>query len=383
MRIAFYAPLKAPDHPTASGDRLLARLLVRALERAGHDVVTASRLRTFDGSGDRRRQLRLAHAARVEARELVDRWHGSSRSPRCWLTYHLYHKAPDWTGPRVSARLGIPYIVAEASYAPKRAHGAWRHGHRAVAIALSRGSRLIALNPDDVPCLERLLGDDSRIRRLAPFLDTAACAPCGSRSRRRARLARLAAADTAAPLLGCVAMMRPGRKEDSFRVLARALERAVLVPWHLLVVGDGPARGAVEAAFENLKAKGRVTFLGPRRPPALYGIVSACDLFVWPALGEPLGMAMLEAQALGVPVIAGDTRGVGTIVAPGVGGWLVPEGDAVAFADAVIRALADPAALSAAGAAARKRVRTGHGLEAAARDLDRWIGEAVEEHRAR
>ena len=381
MRIAFYAPLKAPDHPTTSGDRLIARLMVRALEQAGHDVVTASRLRTFDGAGDRRRQLRLAAAARVEARGLVNRWLDSPQSPRCWFTYHVYHKAPDWIGPRVSSRLGIPYIPAEASYAPRQALGPWRHGHRAVAVALSRSSRIVALNPDDVPCLQRLLGNAARIRRLAPFLDTAALGMRGDRKRHRARLARLLSVDTTSPLLVCVAMMRPGRKEDSFRLLARALQHAEHVPWHLLVVGGGPARSEVQAAFANLEAAGRVTFLGQRRPPALYGIVSACDLFVWPALGEPLGMAMLEAQALGVPVVAGDTRGVGSIVPHGSGGWLVPEGDAAALADAVIRVLADPATLQAAGAAARRRIRSKHGIEAASRDLDRLIREAVGEGR--
>ena len=377
MRIAFYAPLKAPDHPTASGDRLIAGLLVRALEQAGHEVETASRLRTFDGAGDRRRQLRLARAAKVQAGEMLRRWFGSSRAPGCWFTYHLYHKAPDWIGPRVSARLGIPYLVAEASHAPKQARGGWRHGHRAVAAALVRADRLIALNPDDVPGLERLLGKRAPIVRLAPFLDVRASAPPGSRARRRARIARLACADPSAPLLACVAMMRSGRKAESFRLLARALERIAHVPWHLLVVGGGPARVEVEAGFARLRAAGRVTFLGARSPPALHGIAGACDLFVWPALGEPLGMAMLEAQALGVPVIAGDTRGVSTVIAHGEGGWLVPEGDAAAFADAVVRALADPVALAVAGAVARDRVRSEHGLETAARRLDRWVGEAV------
>ena len=450
MRIAFYAPLKAPDHPVPSGDRFIAGLLVRALERAGHEVVPASRLRAFDGAGDRDRQLRLARMGRAEARRLLDGWLGSPRAPRCWFTYHLYHKAPDWIGPRVSARLGIPYVVAEASYAPKQARGAWRHGHRAVAAALARAGRVIALNPDDVPGLERLLGglegpghgprgspDDApaiertsgglegpahaapdfpdgvscherllgglegpahaapdrpgdvsgperrsggaRLRRLAPFIDTGTCVPRGDRSRRRARIARLVRADPSAPLLACVAMMRGGRKAESFRLLARALERIPHVPWHLLVAGDGPARPEVEAAFAALEAAGRVAFLGLRPPPALWGIVSACDLFTWPALGEPIGMAMLEAQALGVPVVAGETRGVGDVVVHGAGGWLVPEGDAAAFAGAVEKALADPAALAAAGAAARARVRAGHGLAAASRDLDRWIGEAVEE----
>ena len=379
MRIAFYAPLKAPDHPTASGDRLIAGLLARALEHAGHEVVMASRLRAFDGAGDRSLQLRLARTARAQARGLLDRWHGSSRAPECWFTYHLYHKAPDWIGPRVSARLGIPYVVAEASHAPRQAHGAWRHGHRAVAVALSRAGRIIALNPDDVPGIERLLGDGAPIVRLPPFLDTRAFAPPGRRSRRRARIAGLVGADPSVPLVACVAMMRPGRKAESFKLLARALERVTHLPWRLLVVGGGQARGEVEAAFAELDAAGRVVFLGPRSPRVLSGIVRACDLFVWPALGEPLGMAMLEAQALGVPVIAGDSRGVGSVVVHGTGGWLVPEGDAGAFADAVGRALADPAALAAAGKAGRARVEAEHGLAAAACKLDRWIGEAAAE----
>ena len=379
MKIAFYAPLKAPDHPVPSGDRLIAGLLVRALQRAGHEVVLASRLRTLDVAGDRVRQRRLARIGRIEAQRLLDRWLGSPRAPRCWFTYHLYHKAPDWIGPRVSARLGIPYIAAEASYAPKQARGAWRHGHRAVAAVIARSSRLIVLNPGDVPGLERLPGSGARLCRLAPFIDTEACAPRGDRSRRRARIARLVSADPGAPLLACVAMMRGGRKTESFRLLARALARILHVPWHLLVVGDGPARPEVETAFAEVVAARRVSFLGLRPPPALHGIVGACDLFVWPAVGESIGMAMLEAQALGVPVVAGDARGVGEVVVHGAGGWLVPEGDTTAFADATEKALADPAALAAAGTAARTRVRAGHGLAAASRDLDRWIGEAVEE----
>ena len=352
---------------------------MRALERAGHEVVPASRLRAFDGAGDHSRQLRLARIARTQARRLIDHWLASPRAPRCWFTYHLYHKAPDWIGPRVSARLGIPYVVAEASYAPKQARGAWRHGHRAVAAALSRADRVIALNPDDVPGLEGLLGGGARIRRLGPFLDTDAAMPRGGRSRRRTRIARLVDAGPEVPLLASVAMMRGGRKADSFKLLARALERITRTPWHLLVVGDGPARREVESAFAGLEEARRVTFLGARRSTALHGIVSACDLFVWPAVGEPIGMAMLEAQALGVPVVAGKTRGVGEVVVHGAGGWLVPEGDAAAFAAAVEKALAAPTALAAAGVAARARVRARHGLAAASRDLDRWIGEAVED----
>ena len=61
MRIAFYAPLKAPNHPVASGDRTMARSFVQALSHAGHEVSLASRLRTFDAKGDPARQVRLRH----------------------------------------------------------------------------------------------------------------------------------------------------------------------------------------------------------------------------------------------------------------------------------------------------------------------------------
>ena len=56
MNIAFYAPLKSPDHETPSGDRRMARLLLATLERAGHELHIASHLRSYDGVGDAARQ---------------------------------------------------------------------------------------------------------------------------------------------------------------------------------------------------------------------------------------------------------------------------------------------------------------------------------------
>ena len=52
MRVMFYAPLKPPTHPVPSGDRRIARLLMRAIEAAGHSVELATRFRSRDGSGD-------------------------------------------------------------------------------------------------------------------------------------------------------------------------------------------------------------------------------------------------------------------------------------------------------------------------------------------
>ncbi len=67
MRIAFYAPLKAPSHPVPSGDRRMAKLLISALEQAGHRVGVASDFRSFEGAGDQAVQAALAMAGEAEA----------------------------------------------------------------------------------------------------------------------------------------------------------------------------------------------------------------------------------------------------------------------------------------------------------------------------
>ena len=87
MRIAFYAPLKSPHHPIPSGDRRVARLLLVALRRAGHEVHVASRLRAFDGEGDIRHQARIKNRAEALAKRYLQR-HGN-RPPDLWFTYQL------------------------------------------------------------------------------------------------------------------------------------------------------------------------------------------------------------------------------------------------------------------------------------------------------
>ena len=174
MRIAFYAPLKAPDHPVPSGDRTLARLLLAALERAGAargwKVDVASRFRSFDGAGDATRQARLREIGARIAQRLIRRYREgpAGRSPDLWFTYHLYHKAPDWIGPVVSERLGIPYLVAEASHAAKQRGGRWSIGHEAAAEAIRHADAILALNRGDVAGVRQVTSDPSRVTVLPP-----------------------------------------------------------------------------------------------------------------------------------------------------------------------------------------------------------------------
>ena len=350
MRIAFYAPLKPPDHAVPSGDRTVARLLIAALRLAGHDVRIASDFRA-------RSKPDAAAALRAEgerrASELADEL--AADPPDLWLTYHLYHKAPDWLGPIVAARLAIPYVVAEASFAPKQAGGPFALGHEAVHSALSAADLVLGLNPADAECVRPLLASPERYVALPPFLDASLCAPASPHSEGPLRMVT-------------AAMMRDDQKRQSYLVLAEALAD-LAGDWTLEIAGGGPAEAQIQNAFAPFGR--RVAFLGILDPDALRARYARSDLFVWPAVKEAWGMALLEAQACGLAVVAGRSGGVADIVRDGVTGHLAPEGEAPAFAAAVNAIAADRSDLVAMGRAARAKILADHDLPVAAKTLDR------------
>ena len=362
MRIAFYAPLKPPDHPVPSGDRRVAQLFFEAVRLAGHEPLLASRFRSYDGGGNAARQARLGALGRRVAERQLRHWRGSPTSaPNLWFSYHIYHKAPDWLGPIVAGELGIPYVTAEASVAPRQAGGSWALGHRATECAIRQAATVIGLNPADRECVLPSLRDPGRWVAFKPFLDTESY---GLNVRR----------DSGPPRLITVAMMRPGDKLTSYQILGDALSRLVDLPWSLEVIGDGPARGDVSRALAALR--GRVNWMGPLDQKSIAERLASADLFVWPASNEAFGMALLEAQASGLPVVAGATGGVEEIVVSGITGLLVPTGDAAAFAAAVRSLIIDRERRSALGAAARRRVLRDHDLPVAARRLADVLGRA-------
>lgn len=371
MRIAFHAPLKPPDHPVPSGDRLVARLLMAALARGGHTVELAARLRTWDGTGDAARQERLREIGARTAARLVRRYRAAQPEarPQAWFTYHLYHRAPDWLGPAVADALNIPYVITEASIANKQASGPWRMGHEAAIKAVARAEAIISLNEADEGGLRPWVTDNSRLHRMAPFLDpTPFAAAQTARTHYRAALSRDHGIDPTQPWLATVAMMRAGDKLRSYTLLADALRRVNDRPWQLLVVGDGPARPEVEAVLSTVD-RARVHFVGRLDEAALPGFYAAADLYVWPAVREAFGMAFLEAQASGCPVVAGAEGGVPGIVHDGETGLLTAPGDTAAFAHAVASLLDDENLRRRMGADAMRRVAADHGIDGAARAL--------------
>jgi len=356
--------MKPPDDPRPSGDRTVARLLIAALTAAGHQVDLASRMRTRDGRGDPERQARLRDlGARLAARYVRQVEAGARPRPDAWLTYHLYYKAADWIGPEVSARLGIPYAVAEASVAHKRAGGPWNLAHRRTLDCLARAELVIGLNSRDRVRVAPEMKAGARYLALRPFLQLAPEArpdgPTGDPVR-----------------LLAVGMMRAGDKTASYLALAEALAQMpadVADAWRLTIIGDGPERGRIEAAFARLA--GRVQFLGALTPEALAAEYARHDLFVWPAIREAFGMALLEAQSAGLAAVAGAAGGVPDILRDGETGLLAPEGDVAAFAARLAELIANPSRIATMGRSALAVARRDHDLAAAAVNLDRSFRE--------
>ena len=375
MKIAFYAPMKSPHHSVPSGDRTMARLLMSALRKAGHEVVLASQLRSYEGRGDSVRQQRIRDSAAKTCKSLLQRYRklAVSECPDLWFSYHLYHKAPDLLGPEVSQNLGIPYVVAEASHAPKQASGPWSESYVAAREAILVASRVIALNPVDIACVNELLGTHqgkvSEVSLLAPFIYTRRIRRWSRKLENRSQLASEIKLDPQLPVLICVAMMRRRAKLSSYTLLAKSLKLIEEKPWQLLIIGDGEASDEVWELYREFMP-GRVKFLGLHTGQNLAQYLGLADVFVWPAIDEAWGMVFLEAAAAGLPCVAGANAGVSQVVAHERSGLLVPAADPQAFAEAIKSLLDNPEKRRELSKGASAKAIGEHDLESAALQLN-------------
>jgi len=129
----------------------------------------------------------------------------------------------------------------------------------------------------------------------------------------------------------CVSRLSPEKGVD---VLVRAFDG---VPGELVLVGDGPDRRRVADL-----AGDRVRLLGRIERDELLGWYAAADAYVMPSRSETWGMAMQEAAAAGLPLIASEAPGAGhDLIEPGVNGFRVPVEDVEALRGALERVAAD------------------------------------------
>lgn len=143
---------------------------------------------------------------------------------------------------------------------------------------------------------------------------------------------------------------------DAFQLVARAVSDV-----DLLLVGDGPLRGALEKQAAALGIAGRVRFMGVRDD--VPDILAAIDVFTLSSLSEAASITLLEAMAAAVPVVVTEVGGNPEIVRKAIDGLLTPRGDASALAAALVEVLADTSLAASLGRHAAERVRNRYQLD--------------------
>ncbi len=175
-------------------------------------------------------------------------------------------------------------------------------------------------------------------------------------------------------LIGCLADFRP-QKGHAVLLSALAMLPPPSMP-HLLLIGDGPLRLALEAAARRIGLSARVHFLGRRDD--VHEILPHLDLFVLPSLWEGMPYALLEAMACGCPVLAADVGGVPEVVTAAGCGLLFQTGRPASLAAALRVLLTRPRDLERMGKAGAGYVRKRHSLEQMLTRLSRIYRQIVD-----
>jgi len=339
----------------------MARLLIDCMTSLGYQVDVVSKLRVFVKEPSNRSivdSLKIQSQSEIE--RITQAWSEQS-PPVLWFCYHPYYKSPDLIGPELCKRFNIPYVTAEASYSQRRALGDWASLQQLVLSSIKNAAVNICFTGRDRLGLHQVLAS-AKLATLPPFIDTKDFSQ--------------PVHHPAEPKLITVAMMRAGDKMDSYIHLAAALRLLLHKPWTLSVVGDGPMRAEVEALFEEFPAD-RIQWHRRQGPTDIAELFARSTVYVWPGCAEAYGLAYLEAQAAGLPVVAFDNAGVPEVVDAGNSGFLTPMGDTNAYAAAIETLLDDETIYLRMSEQARSHVLGNHSITQASQTLKTILHEYV------
>jgi glycosyltransferase involved in cell wall biosynthesis len=242
---------------------------------------------------------------------------------------------------------------------------------RAHRLALSNVSRVVAVSGAVARTLRaRNIFDEGKIRVVENGVDVA-------RFRRAREEFERARGDGGGKLsVGIVGELSPLKGQEDFVRAAALVARKLGEGVEFVVAGGDESRGGeygarLEGLVSELNLGGRVRLSGRLDEEEVARLLASLDLFVSTSRSEAFGMAMVEALACGVPVVATATEGARGIVEEGVTGLLVPVGDVASLATAVASLLEDEGRRKAfgarAGASARERFDVARMVEATER----------------
>lgn len=288
-----------------------------------------------------RREYRLALGLpRTQARDLA-----------AFAPHVLHLAAPDWLGHAAKSwarRSGVPTVASVhtrfETYVDYYRMGFIRRGIEGVLRSFYSDLAEIYAPSESMAEVLQAGGYSNQVRIWSRGVDHALFNPAArSMEWRRS----LGIADET-PIILFVARLVLEKGLDVLADAGAALA-ARNVPHHMLVVGDGPARGWIEERLPH------ATYAGFLSGTDLARAYASSDMFFNPSITETFGNVTLEAMASGVCVVAAAATGSTSLVLDGTTGRLVPPGDIEGFADALAMYAHDAAARAAAGRAGHTR----------------------------
>jgi glycosyltransferase involved in cell wall biosynthesis len=185
-------------------------------------------------------------------------------------------------------------------------------------------------------------------------------------ARPRAEVRRELGLPAGAAVIGLVGRLDHWGKghRELFAAMAQLKDR---YPCHALIVGGGRREREVRQFAEGLGLAGEVHFLGQRLD--VPDLLQAMEIFVLPSYSEGVSLALLEAMAAGLPVVASAVGGNPEVVTDGETGLLIPPRDAEALAGAMERLLVDPGWAKELGTRARGHVVANYSLARFGREI--------------
>lgn len=262
--------------------------------------------------------------------------------------YAIPHATSAWIAKEMLREQGRPLPVVTTLHGTDITIVGQDHSYQAITrFSIERSDRITSVSQWLKDETIRAFGcQNSRVDVIPNFVDPTVF----DRARQDGGLRRELAGDRR--VLMHISNFRPVKRvRDVVRVFAKVRED---IPCVLVMVGDGPDRGAAEDEARVLGVAGDVRFLG--KIDAVAPLLAAADVYVFPSESESFGLSALEALACGVPVVAARVGGVPEVVRDGVTGALLPLGDIDGMANAV-RRLLEPSRWRTASAAAARDAR--------------------------
>jgi len=302
--------------------------LLLAARRAGVAVAELS----TRGPLDPRLPLRVARRIAADGHALV----------------HAHDPKSHVVAAAASVLAAVPWVATHhgwLSRGPKE-----RLYERAGAAALRSASAVVCVSDAGREALSRLVSSEQVVVVANGIrADRVVCEAGREAARHRLGV------DAALPLLLACGRLEEGKGHGSMIRAAHALHARHGLAVGIVVLGEGPRRRALRALAADLGLADRLRLPGfLADAPEL---LCAADVFVLPSLAEQHPVALLEAMAAGLPVVASRVGGVERTLGSGIGGRLVEPGDDAALAATLADVLTAPDAAAAMGRAARRRIR--------------------------